>query len=225
MSQPAAAPPERFVAFDTETTGTDKKARLVSVAWNVYDGDGQLLESHLHVVRPYGYTIPAETTRIHGYTTERATAEGKPLVEVLTLLCETVSEYPDATFVAHNASFDYRMVEAEAARAKLWTFRKLWMRLKPEGRLFCTLRTYETPGPKGHNTLAAMYQRCTGQAMKDAHTADADTAACAAIFFHHRPKRQAAAAAPSTSTSKRKREAADEAADEAPAPKTTRAAM
>jgi DNA polymerase III epsilon subunit-like protein len=195
-----------FIVFDTETTGFGcKTCRLVQIAWQVYAGDGQLLESHAHVVKPVGFMIPLKATEVHGFTTERARAEGKPLFEVLSKLCDTVLEYPGATIVAHNMSFDHGVVAAEAERAKLSAFRKVWLALPT----FCTLKECKTPGPKGWNTLASMYKRCTDSEMKNAHTADADTTACAAIFFHHR-KRQAEAKERKQER-KRKREEAEDA--------------
>lgn len=69
-----------YLFFDTETTGLPKRwnapvtdlenwPRLVQLAWIMYDDRGNMLESRDVIVKPEGFTIPPEASRVHGITT------------------------------------------------------------------------------------------------------------------------------------------------------------
>jgi DNA polymerase III epsilon subunit-like protein len=71
--------------IDTETTGlpkysttdpTEKWPRVVQLAWSLYDNDGNRESQESYIIYPTDFTIPMDSARIHGITTERAKAEG-----------------------------------------------------------------------------------------------------------------------------------------------------
>ena len=111
--------------YDTETTGlprdwnapisdSDNWPRLVQLAWQLHDETGKLLSRGNMVVKPDGFTIPFNSTKIHGITTERALAEGMPLDEVIGEFMEAASK---ARYVmGHNVGFDVNVVGAELLR-------------------------------------------------------------------------------------------------------------
>ena len=114
--------------FDTETTGlpVNWKApvsdlnnwpRLVQIAWLVYDNSGNKISGKDFIIKPEGFSIPAEASRIHGITTEKANSYGVSLMDVLNefLLQINKADY----IVAHNMSFDEKIVGAEFLRKKL----------------------------------------------------------------------------------------------------------
>ena len=79
-----------YLFFDTETTGlplnwkapvtnTSNWPRMVQLAWLHYDANGKLLDSGNHIIRPEGFSISLEATKIHGISTEKALAEGEAL--------------------------------------------------------------------------------------------------------------------------------------------------
>ena len=104
-----------YIFFDTETTGVprDYKApttdtrnwpRLVQLGWILMDSEGNKLSQKDHIIRPEGFTIPADASRIHGITTERALKEGRELTAVIE---EFMADFDTATFiVGHNVDFD-----------------------------------------------------------------------------------------------------------------------
>lgn len=101
--------------FDTETTGLPKKRRvsalespdiwpdLVSICWHLYK-DKQLVSKEHAIIKPQGWTIPAESVKFHGITTEIATEKGRPLAEVLGLFLNDL--LVSQKVIAHNLEFD-----------------------------------------------------------------------------------------------------------------------
>lgn len=107
----------RLAAFDLETTGIDSESdRIVTAAVSlVGDGRPSLLSAWL--VDP-GIAIPAGAAAVHGITTERARAEGRPpaeaVAEIVALLAEQLSE--GTPVIAFNARFDLTCLDREARR-------------------------------------------------------------------------------------------------------------
>jgi DNA polymerase III epsilon subunit-like protein len=109
------------IIFDTETTGLprnkwrgalqgpDNWPDLVSICWLVYDNDWELVRKEYHVVRPEGWTIPAESSAIHGITQAVAAASGEPLAAVLGRFAEDLKTA--GRLVAHNMAFDKNVVQ------------------------------------------------------------------------------------------------------------------
>jgi len=109
----------RTLFFDTETTGLPKHKAisalqmkgnwpdLVSICWIVFD-DGVRLKKEYHVIKPDGWTIPAEASRIHGITEEKAYAEGESLKTVLKIFKDDC--IAASCIVAHNMVFDRNVV-------------------------------------------------------------------------------------------------------------------
>lgn len=113
----------RWAAFDTETTAPDPtEARLVT-ACVAFVGGGQPTEVMSWVVDA-GVDVPAEAAAIHGYTTERVRAEGKPLADVLPeivgyLVTAVAAGLP---LVAFNACYDNTVLDRETRRAGMTPF-------------------------------------------------------------------------------------------------------
>ena len=66
-----------YLFFDTETTGLPKNwkapitdlenwPRLVQLAWLVYDNIGNKISTKNFIVKPSGFIISEESTKIHG---------------------------------------------------------------------------------------------------------------------------------------------------------------
>lgn len=115
----------RVLLLDTETTGlpwtgtggTRIQPRIVTISWLlVIYPDTQIERERSYVVRPDGFTIPREATAIHGISTEYAMALGSSLRSVLQQLREDCDALAPQMVVAHNASFDLPIIEAEFQR-------------------------------------------------------------------------------------------------------------
>ena len=81
-----------FMPYDTETTGIPewkmpsedpRQPHLQQVAAALVDAAGQVKRTMNRIVKPDGWVVTAEMTKIHGITHERAMDEGVPEPEVL----------------------------------------------------------------------------------------------------------------------------------------------
>lgn len=133
----------RLILFDTETTGLPKTREpalkgagnwphIVSLAWIVMEND-TILKEEYRLIKPEGWTIPSESTKIHGITQEYAERNGTELRHaVLDFLTESGDLY-----VCHNVEFDKNVI----ANAMLWDLNLPFRGLHP---IFCTMQTTHT---------------------------------------------------------------------------------
>ena len=120
---------KRMLLFiDTETTGLPKYnatndierwPRIVQLAWSLYDTDGNRESQNSFIIYPTDFTIPMDSARIHGITTERAKNVGVSLHKVLPQFNADVEKAK--TIIAHNLDFDLPIVNTEFIRCKLET--------------------------------------------------------------------------------------------------------
>jgi DNA polymerase III epsilon subunit-like protein len=106
----------RMVAFDLETTGVDpEEARIVTAALALCGG-GEPTETATWIANP-GVEIPEEAANVHGITTERAEAEGRPAVEVVSAVLDALGTAPaHLPLVIFNARYDLTVLDREARR-------------------------------------------------------------------------------------------------------------
>jgi len=128
----------KLLFFDTETTGLPKNRdpaykgpnnwpHIVSISWVLQDGDKK--ERQSFIVRPNGWTIPEESTKIHGITHEHALKEGYHLSHVMLQFLLVDHDF----IIAHNLDFDLNVV----INACLWD---LGIAMPDFGRQFCTMK-------------------------------------------------------------------------------------
>ncbi len=122
---------DRIICFDTETSGLPKNykapvtdinnwPRIISVAWVIFDEEGVVLDEHYTLIKPEGFVIPEEASKIHGITTEKALAEGNGIVEVITNLVLAIESCNIIT--GHNIRFDQNVIDCEIVRmGAIWS--------------------------------------------------------------------------------------------------------
>lgn len=110
---------QRDVAvFDLETTGVDvRTARIVTACIAVLDATGALVSRRDWLADP-GVEIPEGAAAIHGITTERARAEGRPAAEVVAEIVDELRAHLSAglPLVVYNAPYDLSLLRFEAER-------------------------------------------------------------------------------------------------------------
>ena len=178
--------------LDTETTGlpSNWKApynewpRMVSLAFSLVRGD-EILGQNEYIIKPEGYEIPLEASKIHGITTEEAQAKGNDIQMVLIQLA-TMVELADLV-VFHNSSFDTGIISGEQIRAG-WKPEEL---IHNNPKIFCTMKKSTTilkiPSGRGGAwkwpSLAELCKFC-GVENKGAHNALNDVIATKECYFY-----------------------------------------
>lgn len=109
----------RMAALDFETTGVIPHEAIIVTAHLGYVGGGQATDPNNWVLSPGDYEIPEGATAIHGYTTERARAEGvdhRGGVEAIA--CAVAQALTSGgPLVGHNlGGYDLTVLEAECRR-------------------------------------------------------------------------------------------------------------
>lgn len=180
-----------YLFFDTETTGLPKNykapvsdlnnwPRLVQLAYLLYDNNGNQISGGDFIIKPDGYTIPIDSSRIHGITTERANREGQPIKPVLQNFSELIES---ATFlVAHNMSFDEKIVGSEFLRNN-------FPNSIPAKKKICTMEKSTNfcaiDGPYGYKwpKLSELHFKLFKTGFEEAHNAAVDIKATAKCFW------------------------------------------
>lgn len=188
--------------YDTETTGLpDFKApsedpnqpHIVQLGAALVDTETKKVVQSLDlIIRPNGWVIPDEVTKVHGITTEYAQAVGVEEGEAVSLF---MSLWNGRTRVGHNEQFDARILRIALKRYENEAG------VDPEdwkgGKAECTARL-ATPicalpptdrmkevGRFHHKTpnLGEAYHHFFGRDMENAHSAMADVRACMDVYF------------------------------------------
>jgi len=180
-----------YLFFDTETTGLPKRwsapatdfdnwPRLVQIAWLIYDNEGEKIRGKNYIIKPEGFEIPEEASKIHGITTEFALKKGKILKPVLREFSKAMIE--SDYIIAHNISFDEKIIESEFLRTgtQKGLFSPKKMCTKDLSTEFCAIE-----GSCGYKwpSLKELHIKLFGEDFEDAHDAMVDVRACAKCFF------------------------------------------
>ncbi|MDT8287380.1 MAG: 3'-5' exonuclease [Elusimicrobiales bacterium] len=180
-----------FLFFDTETTGLPKSwrapvtdlanwPRLVQLAYMAYDAEGNLLSSADTLVKPVGFTIPEEASKVHGITTERALRDGRDLAVVLNEFRALLDRAK--YLIAHNMGYDEKIIGAEFLRNGMTDIPASVIKI-------CTMHSTteycEIPGSYGYKwpKLMELHRKLFEVEFEGAHDALADVAATAKCFW------------------------------------------
>ncbi|MFC9886981.1 3'-5' exonuclease [Streptomyces pilosus] len=115
---------ELLIGFDLETTGTDpREARIVTGAV-IEVRAGEPMGRREWLADP-GVPIPEDAVAVHGISTERAAAEGRPADQVADAIAGVLTAYwkTGVPVVAYNAAFDLTLLSAELRRHGLPSLR------------------------------------------------------------------------------------------------------
>lgn len=183
-----------FLFFDTETTGLPRNwkapitdlnnwPRLVQLAYLHFDTVGNKISGGDYIIKPEGFKIPADVSRIHGISHERAVKEGVSLSEVLQRFQTLIED--SEILVAHNMSFDEKIVGAEFLRSGMEN-------LIPAKKKICTMHSTTNfcaiNGPYGYKwpKLSELHYKLFKTGFEEAHNAAVDINATAKCFWELR---------------------------------------
>ena len=186
-----------YLFFDTETTGTplDYNApssdirnwpRLVQLGWILMTEDGEKVSKGNYIIKPDGFTIPIEATKIHKITTKMALELGYNLSYVID---KFLQDFNKAKYiVGHNIDFDKKIIGAELIRLS-----------KPDimnsKQAFCTMKSStdfcKIPGYYGYKypKLQELYHKLFGRDFEEAHNAASDIEATQQCFWELRRRK------------------------------------
>lgn len=170
--------------YDTETTGLPQywhpsahpsQPHLVEVGALLVDDAFRVVETFHAIVKPMGWVIPAEVTRIHGITNAIAEEIGIPEAEALDGLLTIAGKARGR--VAYNEPFDARIVRIACKRhrpdmAGWWA----------DQSAACAMALTRKLTPGKIPTLSEAYLSVTGKPLKGAHSAAADAKACMEVL-------------------------------------------
>ncbi len=116
---------ETYLFIDTETTGLpvdfnapsedlDNWPRMVQLSYLITDSMGNILDDFNYIISPDNYTIPKESTKIHGISTQYAKKEGVELKLALYNFYRAAAKA--SVIIGHNVEFDKKVIEAEFIR-------------------------------------------------------------------------------------------------------------
>ncbi len=184
-----------YLFFDTETTGlpnnwnapvTDTRnwPRMVQLAFILCQPDGVIVEDQNYIIKPDGYKIPLDVSRIHGITTERANREG---VELSSVLKHFQSFVKKATLlVAHNMDFDEKILGCEfhrlTGRNPLTSKQKFCTMKSPSVIDYCAIPPFRF-GKYKWPKLSELHKKLFGTDFDEAHNASFDIQATAKCFW------------------------------------------
>lgn len=177
--------------LDTETTGLPQNwkapfnqwPRMVSLAYILVKDNLEVDKMEI-IIKPEGYEIPIEASKIHGITTEIAIEKGWGISLILKKvfhLCEIAD-----IIVFHNSSFDTGIISGEQMRIGYRSENLIHNNPK----LFCTkeksTNICKIPNSKGGYKWPSLAELCAFCAVenKGAHNALNDVIATKECYFH-----------------------------------------
>jgi len=186
--------------YDTETTGlpdfkapseAEHQPHIVQLAALLVDVDTrETIQSMDVIIRPDGWTIPEEASRVHGITTEHAADVGIPESMAVSMFMELWS---GRNRVAHNQQFDARILRIALMRHMDEQAADIWKggaaectaimatpicQIPPTAKMVkAGFNKFKTPN------LSEAYRHFTGKELQNAHSAIADVLACRDVYF------------------------------------------
>lgn len=180
-----------YIFFDTETTGvprnykapytdTDNWPRLVQFSWLVGGENKSIIREEDHIIKPVGFVIPNDSSKVHGITTEKALSSGEDL---RTIMMKFISDVGKAKYiVGHNVSFDINVVRCECVR--------LGLKDPFENKsIICTMLSTvdycKIPNRYGYKwpKLDELHRKLFGKSFENAHNSLADIRATYDCFW------------------------------------------
>ena len=178
-----------FCVFDTETSGLSASACAVQVAVGFFRADGSAMGYYNKLWQlPAGVHLSASSVNVHGITKRRLRQEGMDAffeIRAVHRMFDTMKRR-GKRIVAHNASFDVRILKQTARKHKFgeWSIEA--------ADVFCTMQNSkhrcgivsQKTGRLKNPSNSELYQKLSGEAPRGAlHDAIVDIKVTGMSFF------------------------------------------
>ena len=183
-----------YLTFDSETTGLPKNfkapisdsenwPRLVQLAWQINDKEGKLINNKSFLIKPDNFTIPYNSEKIHGISTQIALEKGISLIIALKDFEKDLKKCK--YIIGHNINFDKNILGAEFYRKNIESdlLNKISIDTGHISKQYCNLKGGFGGGLKMPK-LIELYEILFGKKFSDAHDAAYDVNATAKSFFY-----------------------------------------
>lgn len=183
-----------ILVFDTETNGLprdwkapvedlDNWPRIIQLAWQQFTPEGKKIAEHNYLIRPNGFELTKSAQEVNKITQEMLEKDGVSIEHALKML-QTSLEIT-TKIVAHNISFDKKVVKAEFIRAGNKEVLDKMHEIEKICTMFSSVKFCDIPGPYGKKwpKLEELHKKLFNEEIKDAHDALADVSATAKCFF------------------------------------------
>ncbi len=180
--------------FDCETTGlplswsapvtdVDNWPRIVQLAWLVHDMEGNQIKEGNMIIKPEGFEIPIEATKVHGITTQEALDGGEDLETVLVKFASDL--HYCSLLVAHNISFDRKILGCEFYRKSIENELEVVHKVctMHKSTSYCELPNLTGRGGYKWPKLQELHTKLFGKEFESAHDALADIKATAKCYW------------------------------------------
>jgi len=184
----------KYIFIDTETTGLPKDwnahisnidnwPRIVQIAWIITDEFRNVKSEKNYIIYPESFSIPWESSKLHGITDEIAKKSGTELKRVLH---ELNNQIDDVSYViGHNIDFDLKVIGAEFFRLNIDTIllgirRICTMLLSTD---YCALPHPYSDLSSKWPTLSELYNKLFNQEIVESHNALIDINATLRCFW------------------------------------------
>ena len=177
----------KYLFIDTETTGIPKNRelspmnvenwpRLVSFAY-ILCNQREVIDKNSFIIKPHGFIIPSDSTKVHGITTSEAISQGRDISTTLEIIKQKVDDCD--YIVGHNVIFDINVLNAEFYRhnGSLPVGLKPYLCTMTLSKDYCALPNNKYP------TLDELYTILKGKSIFNAHNAMIDAQASMECFW------------------------------------------
>jgi DNA polymerase III epsilon subunit family exonuclease len=156
--------PERFVAFDLETTGLDPlRHEIIEIGAIRFTRGSENHDTFQTLVKPKK-RIPKRITQINGISQDMVNQEGEPLQQALAGFVEFIGDLP---LVSFNAEFDMGFLLNAAAQHNMIIKNEVSCSLKMARRAWPGLNSYRLSDlAKGANLSDEGTHRALGDSLR-----------------------------------------------------------
>lgn len=169
-----------FLSFDTETTGFGRDARILELALIYFNDDGKIVDILSSRFNPEGvdWQDPDVLGALKCNGVVPSDLEGCPRFETIAYDIKQAFKR-EKLWVAHNVSFDLRMIDQEMRRCGLVT---LPIQQEYQAAIDCTMKLDRKLNPRRLHSMLDTAETW-GVVLDNAHTAEADAKACGEVYY------------------------------------------